>query len=152
MISQPAIRDVPEGVPAFAELDSGGPHRPAAGYLAGCPAARTSLRLGLVRFVCERQPPSTDQRDTGFPRIVKGTVDIGAFESSGGTQAASVYVNAAWASDPVGTAVTWTDGTAHTVGVDAFGTIQAAVYVVAANGTVNVAAGRTARRSTSPKA
>jgi uncharacterized repeat protein (TIGR03803 family) len=53
----------------------------------------------------------------------------------------SVFVNGAWAGDPLGTAVTWTDGTTHYVGYDAFGTIQAGVNAVAADGTVDVAAG-----------
>ena len=53
----------------------------------------------------------------------------------------SVYVNSAWAGDASGTAVTWTDGSTHYVGEDAFGTIQAGVDGVASGGTVNVAAG-----------
>ena len=55
--------------------------------------------------------------------------------------ATSVYVNASYASDPLGTVVTWTDGSTHTVGYDAFGTIQAGVNAVAYRGTVNIAAG-----------
>ena len=54
---------------------------------------------------------------------------------------ASVFVNSTWASDAPGTAVTWTDGSTHYVGEDAFGTIQAGVDGVASGGTVNVAAG-----------
>ena len=53
----------------------------------------------------------------------------------------SVYVAPGYASDAPGTAVTWTDGSTHTVGFDAFGTIQAGINAVAANGTVNVASG-----------
>ena len=52
-----------------------------------------------------------------------------------------VYVNATYASDPLGTAVTWTDGSTHTVGYDAFGTVQAGVTAVASGGTVHIAAG-----------
>jgi len=53
----------------------------------------------------------------------------------------NVYVNAAWAGDALDTAVTWTDGTTHYVGYDAFGTVQAGVTAVAAGSTVSVAAG-----------
>ena len=53
----------------------------------------------------------------------------------------SVYVSPGYASDAPGTAVTWTDGSTHYVGFDAFGTIQAGINAVAANGTVNVASG-----------
>ena len=53
----------------------------------------------------------------------------------------TVYVNTTYASDPLGTAVTWTDGSTHTVGYDAFGTVQAGVTAVASGGTVDVAAG-----------
>ncbi len=51
------------------------------------------------------------------------------------------YVSSSYAGDPPGTVVTWTDGSTHTVGFDAFGTIQAGINAVAANGTVNVASG-----------
>ena len=54
---------------------------------------------------------------------------------------ANVFVNAAWAGDALGTAVTWTDSSTHYVGYDAFGTIQTGIDTVAAGGTVNVAAG-----------
>ena len=53
----------------------------------------------------------------------------------------SVYVTPGYASDAPGTAVTWTDGSTHYVGFDAFGTIQAGINAVAADGTVNVASG-----------
>jgi parallel beta-helix repeat protein len=53
----------------------------------------------------------------------------------------SVYVNAAYAGDAPGTAVTWTDGSTHYVGTDAFATIQGGVNAVAPRGTVYVAAG-----------
>ena len=55
--------------------------------------------------------------------------------------ASSVYVSPAYAGDAPGTMVTWTDGSTHLVGSDAFGTIQAGVNAVAAGGTVNIAAG-----------
>jgi len=53
----------------------------------------------------------------------------------------SVYVAPGYAGDAPGTAVTWTDGSTHYVGTDAFGTIQAGINAVAADGTVNVASG-----------
>ena len=53
----------------------------------------------------------------------------------------SVYVFSGYASDAPGTAVTWSDGSTHYVGFDAFGTIQAGINAVAAGGTVNVASG-----------
>ena len=52
-----------------------------------------------------------------------------------------MYVNATYASDPLGTAVTWTDGSTHFVGYDAFGTVQGGVTAVASDGTVHIAAG-----------
>ncbi len=53
----------------------------------------------------------------------------------------SVYVDGSYASDATGTVVTWTDGSKHTVGFDAFGTVQAGVSAVAPGGTVSIAAG-----------
>src|SRR5208337_462922 len=53
----------------------------------------------------------------------------------------SVYVASGYFGDPPGMPVTWTDGSTHTVGFDAFGTIQAGINAVAADGTVNVASG-----------
>ncbi len=52
-------------------------------------------------------------------------------------------VSAAWAgtSFTPGEPVTWTDGTTHYIGLDAFGSVQAGVDGVQAGGTVNVAAG-----------
>ena len=52
-----------------------------------------------------------------------------------------VYVNTTYAADPLGTAVTWTDGSQHFVGYDAFGTVQAGVTAAAPDGTVHIAAG-----------
>jgi hypothetical protein len=80
--------------------------------------------------------PGIDQR--GFPRI--GGNDIGAFQA-GVPVPTTTYVNSTWADDAPGTMVTWTDGSTHYVGYDAFGTVQAGVNAVAAGGTVNVAAG-----------
>ena len=54
---------------------------------------------------------------------------------------ASVYVATEYAGDAPGTAVTWSDGSTHYVGFDAFGTIQDGINAVAAGGTVNVASG-----------
>ncbi len=53
----------------------------------------------------------------------------------------SVYVASSYAADAPGTVVTWSDGSTHTVGFDAFGTIQAGITAVAAGGAVNVAPG-----------
>jgi len=52
----------------------------------------------------------------------------------------TVFVNTTYAGDPLGTVVT-IDGSTHTVGYDAFGTIQAGVTAVASGGTVDIAAG-----------
>jgi hypothetical protein len=79
--------------------------------------------------------PQTDQR--GFPRI--GGNDVGGFQLD--PVPTITYVNMAWTGDASGTAVTWTDGSTHYVGYDAFGTIQAGVNTVAAGGSVNIAAG-----------
>jgi predicted outer membrane repeat protein len=76
--------------------------------------------------------PALDQR--GDPRV--GGDDIGAFQVP-----TSVYVNASWASKLTGALVTWTDGSTLVLGYDAFGTIQAGVGAVAANGSVTVAGG-----------
>jgi fibronectin-binding autotransporter adhesin len=54
---------------------------------------------------------------------------------------AAVFVSAAFAGDAPGTAVNWTDGSTHYVGIDAFSTIQAGINGVAAGGTVSVASG-----------
>jgi subtilisin family serine protease len=51
-----------------------------------------------------------------------------------------VYVNSAWTGDPTGTQVTVGTST-HTIGTDAFATIQGGVDGVAAGGTVNILAG-----------
>ena len=53
----------------------------------------------------------------------------------------STYVDPGFASDPLGKVVTWTDGSAHTVGFDAFSSIQSGVNSVVSGGTVNVAPG-----------
>jgi hypothetical protein len=79
--------------------------------------------------------PATDQR--GFPRL--GGNDVGAFQLD--PVPTITYVNMAWAGDASGMAVTWTDGSTHYVGYDAFATIQAGVNAVGAGGSVNVAAG-----------
>jgi hypothetical protein len=79
--------------------------------------------------------PATDQR--GFPRL--GGNDVGAFQLD--PVPTTTYVNIAWAGDASGTSVTWTDGSTHYIGYDAFAMIQAAVNAVGAGGSVNVAAG-----------
>ena len=83
-------------------------------------------------------PLLTDGRGSGFPRVVDESVDIGAFELA---PASSVYVSSAYASDAADTPVTWSDGSTHYVGYDAFSTVQAGVNAVAVGGTVSIAAG-----------
>ncbi len=61
-------------------------------------------------------------------------------ETVAATSQSVVYVNSAWAGDASGTQVTVGTST-HTIGTDAFATIQAGVAGVAAGGTVNVLAG-----------
>ena len=58
-----------------------------------------------------------------------------------GANPTSVYVASAYTADAPGTAVTWSDGSTHYVGLDAFGTIQAGIAAVVAGGTVNIASG-----------
>ncbi len=53
----------------------------------------------------------------------------------------SVYVDAAWAGDAPYQAVTWSGGSTHYIGYDAFATIQAGVDAAPAGQTVYVAAG-----------
>ena len=49
----------------------------------------------------------------------------------------TVYVSPTYAGDPLGTTVTWTDGSTHYVGYDAFGKVATGVAAVAAMGTVD---------------
>ena len=70
-----------------------------------------------------------------------GNAGLGSLSTSWVVIPTSVYVSASYATDAPGTAVTWTDGTDHFTGVDAFGTIQAGINAVAAGGTVNLGAG-----------
>ncbi len=49
----------------------------------------------------------------------------------------TVYVSPSYAGDPLGTAVTWTDGSTHYVGYDAFGKIGTAVSAVTAGGSID---------------
>ena len=51
---------------------------------------------------------------------------------------ATVYVNPSYASLPLGTPITWTDGSTHYVGYDAFATIAAGFGNVAPNGRVDI--------------
>ena len=53
----------------------------------------------------------------------------------------SVYVASTYTGDAAGAVVTWTDGSTHTIGSDAFGTIQSGINAVAPGGVVNVASG-----------
>ena len=70
-----------------------------------------------------------------------GNAGAGSLSTSWVVIPTSVYISSSYASDAPGTAVTWTDGTNHFIGVDAFGTIQAGINAVAAGGAVNVGAG-----------
>ena len=54
---------------------------------------------------------------------------------------AVAYVASGYEGDAPGTVVIWTDDSTHTVGVDAFGTLQAGIDAVSANGTVNIGPG-----------
>jgi len=105
---------------------NGGPTQTIA-LLAGSPALDkgTATITGVT-------VPGTDQR--GFPRTSGD--DIGAFQVD--PVPTTVYLNNAYAGDAPGTAVTWTDGSTHYVGYDAFRTIQAGVAAVASGGTVDV--------------
>ena len=69
--------------------DNGGPSQTIA-LLAGSPAidaGKNSLAVDP-----KGDPLTTDQRGTGFPRIVNGTVDIGAFERPVVTSSPTVYI------------------------------------------------------------
>ena len=70
-----------------------------------------------------------------------GNAGAGSLSTSWVVIPTSVYISSSYANDAPGTAVTWTDGTDHFIGVDAFGTIQAGINAVAAGGAVNVGAG-----------
>jgi len=50
----------------------------------------------------------------------------------------TVYVSPAYAGQPLGTSITWTDGSTHYVGYDAFGTIGAGFDSVARHGRVDI--------------
>ncbi len=83
-----------------------------------------------------------DQRGAGFPRFDGGKVDIGAFQSDVvAPTPMTVYVNGAYAGDPMWTPVTSADGSVHVIGYDAFSTIQSGANAVASPGTVNIAPG-----------
>ena len=83
-------------------------------------------------------PLANDQRGPRLPADREGDRGHRAFEYQ---PASTVYVSSSYASDVSGTEVTWTDGSTHYVGYDAFGTIQAGVNAVATGGTVDIAAG-----------
>ncbi len=104
-----------------------------AGTFTYTPAAGTVLRAGTNQTLSVSFTPTdaTDYTTAG------ATVTINVLPP---TQT-SVYVASEYAGDAPGTQVTWTDGSTHTVGVDAFGTIQAGINAVAASGTVDVASG-----------
>ena len=97
------------------------------------PAADTVLGAGSNQTLSVAFTPT----DTTDYTTASATATINVLSAS----PAIDYVSASYAGDLPGTLVTWTDGSTHTVGLDAFGTIQAGINAVAADGTVNVASG-----------
>jgi hypothetical protein len=84
-----------------------------------------------------------DQR--GFPRVVNGNEDIGAYQTQAPTPT-TVYGEAGWSNLSSGTIIPDADPVAPgdqlaTIGYNAFATVNAALSTVAANGTVIVNAG-----------
>ncbi len=72
-----------QGDPLLAPLGSyGGPTQTMA-LLPGGPAIDAGSNGLIPTDPTTGQPYATDQRGAGFPRVVNGTVDIGAFESNG---------------------------------------------------------------------
>ena len=111
----------------------GGVSASVAGTFTYTPAAGTVLGAGNNQTLSVAFAPT----DTSDYTTASATATINVL----GTSPTRVYVASGYASDAPGTVVTWTDGSTHTVGFDAFGTIQAGINAVAANGTVNVASG-----------
>jgi uncharacterized repeat protein (TIGR01451 family) len=70
--------------PLLAPLANYGGSTPTMALLPGSPAIDSGSNSGVVNPPFSG-PPFTDQRGTGFSRIVNGSVDIGAFESRGFT-------------------------------------------------------------------
>ena len=90
--------------------------------------------------------PASDFATTGsFPVTVVNPAPGGGTSTAATFQVLAapsvVFVNAAYASDRLGTVVTGPAGARHFVGYDAFGTVQAGVTAVASGGTVHIAAG-----------
>ncbi len=86
--------------------------------------------------------PSSDFASVGTATITVTNPSPGGGASTGATfqvlaAPRTVYVSPAYAADAPGTAVTWTDGSTHYVGYDAFGTVDTGVAAVAAGGTVD---------------
>ena len=111
----------------------GGVSGSVAGTFTYTPAAGTVLGAGNNQTLSVAFTPT----DTTDYLAASATATINVLQA----MPASVYVASGYAGDAPGTVVTWTDGSTHTVGFDAFGTIQAGINAVAANGTVNVASG-----------
>ena len=78
--------------------DNGGP-TPTIALLAGSPAIDTGSNA-LAVDPTTGLPLATDQRGTGFPRIVGGTVDIGAFERPIVTNPPTIYLVTNSSGDP----------------------------------------------------
>ena len=90
--------------------------------------------------------PSSDFASIGSSAVTVTNPAPGGGTSTGATfqvlaEPTTVYMSPTFADDPLGTPVTWTDGSTHDVGYDAFGTVQAGVTAVASGGTVHIAAG-----------
>jgi predicted outer membrane repeat protein len=89
--------------------------------------------------------PASDFATTGsFPVAVVNPAPGGGTSTAATFQVLAapsvVFVNTTYAGDPLGKVVT-IGGSTHTVGYDAFGTVQAGVTAVASGGTVHIAAG-----------
>ncbi len=86
--------------------------------------------------------PSSDLASIGSATITVTSPPPGGGATTGATfqilaVPTTVYISPTYATDPLGTPVTWTDGSTHYVGYDAFGTVATGVAAVAAHGTVD---------------
>ena len=87
--------------------------------------------------------PPSDVASVGTATITVTNPPPGGGTSTGATfqvlaAPTTVYVSPGYAADSLGTEVTWTDGSMHHVGYDAFGTITSGVAAVASRGTVDI--------------
>ncbi len=86
--------------------------------------------------------PSSDFASVGSATVTVTNPPPGGGTSTGATfqvltAPSTVYISPTYVGDPLGTPVTWTDGSTHYVGYDAFGTVATGVAAVAAIGTVD---------------